>query len=73
MCYAVINPVANLAEGLEDGAWIQGGMDTFYEDVALPMASVLWRTLHAVVQQDRTCECLAISESVDVSRFTWAG
>ena len=72
MCFAVINPVANYAEGIEGGEWIQGGMDTFYDDVSLPMATVLWRALEDIVAQERTCECLAISESVDISRYIGA-
>jgi len=69
MCFAVMNPVANYAEGIEAGEWVEGGMDTFYDDLALPMATVLWRTLEDIVTQDRTCECLEISESVDISRY----
>jgi purine nucleoside phosphorylase len=71
MCFAVMNPVANHAEGLEGGAWVDGGMDTFYDDLALPMAAVLWRTLEEIVSARRTCECLAIANSVDISRFVW--
>jgi purine nucleoside phosphorylase len=71
MCFAVMNPVANYAEGIEGGEWVEGGMDTFYDDLALPMATVLWRVLEQVVAQERTCGCLEISQSVDIGRYIW--
>jgi hypothetical protein len=71
MCFGVMNPVANFAEGLEGGAWVQGGMGQFYEDLALPMATVLWWTLEQIVTQGRGCDCHAIATSVDVDRYIW--
>jgi purine nucleoside phosphorylase len=73
MCFAVMNPVANFAEGLEGGAWIEGGMVEFYEELALPMATALWWTLEEIVTQERTCECHAIATGVDVDRYIWGG
>jgi purine nucleoside phosphorylase len=72
MCLAVMNPVANYAEGIEAGEWVQGGMDTFYDDLALPMATVLWRVLEEIILQDRDCGCLEISRNVDIGRYIWA-
>ena len=70
MCMAVINPVANYAEGLEAGAWISGGMEGFYDRIAIPMGLVAWWTLQEIVTQERDCDCLSIATSVDVSRYT---
>ena len=70
MCMAVVNPVANYAEGLEGGAWISGGMAGFYDECAIPMGLVVYWTLQEVVGQERDCACLSIAESVDVSKYT---
>jgi purine nucleoside phosphorylase len=69
MCFAVANPVANLGEGLEAGAWVDGGMDRFYDELALPMATVVWWTLERIVAQERSCDCLLLADSVDLQRY----
>jgi purine nucleoside phosphorylase len=73
MCFAVINPVANYAEGLEQGAWMPGGMEAFYDQCALPVATVVYRALQEIVVQERDCHCAAITTGADVSRYTDSG
>lgn len=69
MCFAVVNPVANYAEGLEGGAWTDGGMGSFYDELALPMAAVVWWALERIVEQERTCGCLSMASGIDVDRY----
>jgi purine nucleoside phosphorylase len=73
MCFAVINPVANYAEGLEQGAWMPGGMEAFYDQCALPVATVVYGALQEIVVQERDCHCAAITTGADVSRYTDSG
>jgi purine nucleoside phosphorylase len=70
MCMAVINPVANYAEGLADGVWIEEGMETFYDEIALPMAAVTWWTLLDIVNDRRDCDCVALGRGEPLDKFT---
>jgi 5'-methylthioadenosine phosphorylase len=70
ICLAVVNPVANYAEGLGGGVWIEGGMDRFYEECALPMGLVVYWALQEAVAQPRDCRCTSVTTKADVSRFT---
>ena len=70
ICMAVINPVANHAEGLERGVWIEGGMEAFYDAIAVPMGHVVWWTLQQLVKHTGECECKSATEGADVSRLT---
>jgi purine nucleoside phosphorylase len=69
MCFGVINPVANYAEGLAGGTWIEGGMGAFYDAIALPMAQVVYNALQRLVAQERTCGCADINEAANVARL----
>lgn len=79
MCFAVINPVVNFAEGLERATWSAGQrMEDLYEDLALPMAHVMFRTLQQMAEsflskEKKSCECLAIAESVNLVKLTTQG
>jgi len=72
MCMAVINPVANYAEGISGGVWLpeEGGMKQFYKDVALPTAIITYRALQDILGKPRECECQYFSREVDLSVFT---
>lgn len=70
ICLAVICPVANYAEGLGGGVWIEGGMDRFYHECALPMGTIVYWALQRAVKQERDCGCTMITTTADVSRFT---
>jgi len=72
MCLAVINPVANFAEGINDGAWtpISGGMDEIYRQMAMPMAQIVINTLRQIVKEPRSCDCAKIAKSTDLSTLT---
>jgi purine nucleoside phosphorylase len=72
MCIAFLNPVANYAEGLEDASWMpeEGGMQKFYQDVAMPAGVITYRTTAGIVKQKRSCECRNISQSCDLSFIT---
>lgn len=79
MCFAVINPVVNYAEGLECATWSAGQrMEDLYEDLALSMATVMFNALAQMAEDfnDKkvaTCECQTIAESVNLRRFTTQG
>ncbi len=70
ICIAVANPVANYAEGLSGGVWIEGGMDRFYEDCAMPMGLVMYWALQAAVAEPRDCACTSINARGNVSHLT---
>jgi hypothetical protein len=70
ICLAVANPVANYAEGLQGGVWIDGGMDRFYHDCSMPMGVVMYWALEAAVEQRRECGCTQINARGDVSSLT---
>ena len=58
MCYGVINPVANWAEGLGEGDdWDMGN---YYEEIAVPMVSIIWETLENVVGGHRSCPSVGV-------------
>ncbi|MCL5108904.1 MAG: hypothetical protein M1401_08600 [Chloroflexi bacterium] len=70
MCLVSLDIVANWAEGLEGGEWIEGGMDQFYERCAVPLGIVGLRALTAAVRQARACHCADIAGVVDgVAKF----
>ena len=69
MCYGAINPVANYAEGLGDEEWIEGGMEAYYDQIALPVAEIVWQALKEVVKQDRTCDCASYA-NVGLDKYT---
>jgi purine nucleoside phosphorylase len=72
MCVAVVNPVANYAEGLGNGSWMpeKGGMKKFYRDVALPTGIITYRAVKDVLHQIRDCDCLRLSKEADLSHIT---
>jgi len=70
MCLGVINPVANFAEGINNGAWTPGGMDKLYEELAIPMALIVYWTLQEIVNKPRDCQCSTISKSADITELT---
>jgi len=70
MCIGFLNPVANYAEGLENGAWMPGGMLQFYKDVAMPTGVITYRVLTDIVNQPRDCQCAAISSDADLAEIT---
>jgi len=70
MCLAVINPVANYAEGLGGGVWIEGGMEAFYSRIALPMAQVVYWALQDVVANGTGCNCKVAIGGTNISTFT---
>lgn len=73
MCIAVVNPVANFAEGLEGGAWTPGpgGMQQLYSELAIPMAVVVYWTLQWMVKNENRCGiCQQMVKSADLSMFT---
>ena len=57
MCLASLDVVANWAEGLEGGEWVQGGMYEFYEQCAVPLGQIGLRAVTAVAKQERDCHC----------------
>lgn len=64
MCFAVVNPVVNYAEGLEGATWSGSeGMDNMYQQIATPMALTVYKTLERIVKQQRSPECEAIAKS----------
>ncbi len=70
MCLAVINPVANYAEGQAEGEWIIEGMEYFYDQISIPIGVITWWALQEVVNQERECSCQTLAQSEDLSKFT---
>jgi purine nucleoside phosphorylase len=70
MCIGVLNPVANFAEGINDGEWTPGGMYQFYKDVAMPTGVITYRAVRELVNQSRDCQCAAIAKDADLAEIT---
>ena len=70
MCIGVLNPVANYAEGINDGEWTPGGMQQFYKDVAMPTGVITYRTVREIINQPRDCQCAAIAIEADLAEIT---
>jgi purine nucleoside phosphorylase len=70
MCIGVLNPVANFAEGINDGEWTPGGMRQFYKDVAMPTGVITYRAVRELVNQSRDCQCAAIAKDADLAEIT---
>lgn len=75
ICFGVINPVANTAEGLESGVWTEGmTMLEYYRELALPMARIVFATLKDMVQQFKDgnwpCPCTSMYNSANLGPIT---
>lgn len=70
MCLAVVNPVANYAEGQAQGEWIEEGMEFFYDQISIPIGVITWWTLQEVVEQEHNCSCQTLANAEDLSKFT---
>ena len=62
MCLAVVNPVANFAEGGE--TWTPGGMGRYYDQCALPVGLVTYWALQEVISCERDCNCPKLGRGV---------
>ncbi|MHB1134740.1 MAG: phosphorylase family protein [Chloroflexota bacterium] len=65
MCLASLDVVANWAEGLEGGEWVQGGMYEFYEQCAVALGQIGLRAVTAVAKQQRHCHCDELAGQID--------
>lgn len=80
MCFAVINPVVNFAEGLESAKWSgEQRMEDLYDQLAIPMATIMFYTLQQMAEEItfqkeyRTCDCLSLANSVNLTKLTTQG